>query len=621
MRHRHWVTFGWILAATFGCAPSSSQRESHFAPITSDNTAAQEAITSANNALDSGDHKDAERRYRDFLDRFPSDRLAPIAALGLGHSLRYQGKHQQAMDTYRLASRYRNASVREMGAFYEGVSLAALGRHTEAIEKLEPFFNRTTRKRETLALLRALAISYEATAQVRRAVITLDVLMTSEPDAETEQWAKSKLTNLLSETDRQDLDALTATLTQGGYAWAKATTGAAKSAYAAGQMGRVRELTRQLRKHGFPFEAELETIAISGERTKEMNLNVIGAVLPLSGRARDVGKQALRGILLATGLPGDAPHPTGGRTKLVFRDDQAKPELAARAVESLTALYGAAALIGPLSGPSAVAAAERAEQIGVPMVVLTPSGAVRTSTRYISRLFPTLTEELETLYSAARSRGAKRVIAVCPRSPVGDAIANATRTLSETNPSFTIEVVQANTTPSGLDPLFRKLASKKPDAMMIGGTAETVELFAPAWAASTARGAPSSAKTQLLVPSIGFDERLLSTASRRYLQNAILSIPFSPSAPTPASTEFDKAYRERYGTAPSQHAALAYDATRLVLDASRSRPKTRDELAEKLRSVRPATIGPSGGITNDGRPNKKSRLWMLRGDRLEPLRP
>src|SRR5690606_16758204 len=70
---------------------------------------------------------------------------------------------------------------------------------------------------------------------------------------------------------------------------------------------------------------------------------LIGAVLPLTGDARRVGRTVMAGILQAQG----AFFPGGGRRlTVVFKDSGSTPEGAAAAVESLDTL-GVLAIIGP----------------------------------------------------------------------------------------------------------------------------------------------------------------------------------------------------------------------------------------------------------------------------------
>jgi hypothetical protein len=116
----------------------------------------------------------------------------------------------------------------------------------------------------------------------------------------------------------------------------------------------------------------------------------VGVVLPLSGKFAFYGEESLRGILLASDLfTGDdadahrAGYPDEGaegdpadsrmrgrEIRLVVRDSEGDPAKAAAAVRDLASDPDLVAIIGPIFSAESMAAAEAAEQAGVPLVAL-----------------------------------------------------------------------------------------------------------------------------------------------------------------------------------------------------------------------------------------------------------
>jgi branched-chain amino acid transport system substrate-binding protein len=86
---------------------------------------------------------------------------------------------------------------------------------------------------------------------------------------------------------------------------------------------------------------------------------------------------------------------------------------------------------------------------------------------------------------------------------------------------------------------------------------------------------------------------------------------FSADDPSPVVQEFGKIYREKFGSAPDNFAALGYDAARVVLDAikranSTNSPAIRDAIAQTKDFT-----GVSGTITIDPQRNASKPAVIL----------
>ncbi len=93
-----------------------------------------------------------------------------------------------------------------------------------------------------------------------------------------------------------------------------------------------------------------------------------GVLVPLTGPLAPFGQRALRGALLGAGLFGSADP----GCRLAVADTAGDPVTATAAVEEL-ATRGVVAVVGPLKGAAARAAADRARELGVPVVTPTPA--------------------------------------------------------------------------------------------------------------------------------------------------------------------------------------------------------------------------------------------------------
>ncbi|MGI9431458.1 MAG: penicillin-binding protein activator, partial [Myxococcota bacterium] len=147
----------------------------------------------------------------------------------------------------------------------------------------------------------------------------------------------------------------------------------------------------------------------------------IGVVLPLSGPLAVPGQGALDGIVLASGIFREQPFETRrGGLRLLVRDSRGDPRLAAEAVRALAADPEVLAIIGPLTGREAEAAALEADQGEVSLLALTRREDVATDRPWAFRLGLTPRDEVELLAEyAVGGLGVRSVAILYPRDPYG----------------------------------------------------------------------------------------------------------------------------------------------------------------------------------------------------------
>ena len=108
------------------------------------------------------------------------------------------------------------------------------------------------------------------------------------------------------------------------------------------------------------------------EARRKVEPYTVGAVLPLSGRAANFGYKTLRGIQHGLGIFGPRPS----KIKLAVIDSEGNPDAARRAVERLVTEDHVIAMIGSLSSKTAVAAASKADELGVPSIALSQKAGI-----------------------------------------------------------------------------------------------------------------------------------------------------------------------------------------------------------------------------------------------------
>ena len=143
----------------------------------------------------------------------------------------------------------------------------------------------------------------------------------------------------------------------------------------------------QAPKHPLTAQAKsLETSLLAAKVPAAMK---IGVLLPLTGEYRRLGEMLYSGIELAA-KESLAQNP---ELEIIVRDTQSTPEGASREMEALVREKNVLAIVGPFAGGESRAAAYKACELGVPIVLLSPKEGLTGIGPQVFRL--ALTPELQ----------------------------------------------------------------------------------------------------------------------------------------------------------------------------------------------------------------------------------
>ncbi len=611
-----------LSVGSLGCPRGQGPITTHLPLVATDDPVAEDDMRLAREAAEDGDLEEAASRYRRFLAEHPTDPLVPIAKLGLGQVELRSGDADAAAALFAEVAGHDDASVAERGALYQGIALEAGGHDAEALETLLPMRARLVDPAERALLLRSLANAAERLGLPEAAIEALDALASGSMSGRERALTEERLLRLISsQLDGEALARLYAALPHEGAAWPAVATGLLREAYGAGEMPQVMAIAASLEARDVQLDAELEAMVERAERAGRADPRAIGAILPLSGRGREVGQLALRGLMLAASARSGRGSET---TQVVYRDSGGDPARAAAAVDQLVAEHRVVAIVGPVDGAAARSAAARAQALGVPMITLTPGADVTSVGSMIFRLFYSPEGEARELVRAARARGARRFAILYPDHGYGQTMRAAFIREVEASGSQLVADVSyeagANTFREQVQTLHE---AGEIDALLLPDTTRQVSLIAPTLASRGLWNAPPTpgqrgraAPFSLLLPSVAFDARVLRSTGR-YLQGALVSQPFHAESAVGEAREFVSDFEERYASTPDAFAAYAFDAARLIREGVDSGAVRRASLAERLRFSRGAsTAGPSEGFGEDRRPAQGTRILEVRGDSL-----
>ncbi|MDF1564557.1 MAG: penicillin-binding protein activator [Deltaproteobacteria bacterium] len=172
------------------------------------------------------------------------------------------------------------------------------------------------------------------------------------------------------------------------------------------------------------------------EKLAQVSPLTVGLVLPLSGTYKPFGEDVLKGIGMALDVEvegekgkkkdqkkGEAA-PRKSPVRLVIRDSKGDPDEAARQIEALVMEERAVAVIGPLLQSTAVSAAVKAEELGLPLIALSRAEGLTELGSWIFRNAVTDQAQARGLVEfAADQLGARTFGILWPKKPYGEALA------------------------------------------------------------------------------------------------------------------------------------------------------------------------------------------------------
>ncbi len=355
----------------------------------------------------------------------------------------------------------------------------------------------------------------------------------------------------------------------------------------------------------------------------------VGALLPLSGRFRNVGEAALRPLrlALADGTPsGLALH---------VADTTGTPSGAAEGLLRLAAEQGVMAVLGPVGYKESTAAAELAERLGVVLLPLSGADGLDSERPHVFTVFATKAAEARALARTARQRlQLSRAALLFPRSPYGSEYAAAfwdefvrlggeVRAAQEYGP----DEKDLTATVSALLGLSRP--TERPptpdfDALLVADQPLMAQRFLPLlkyYRVPLRTSARLAKGVQVLGTSAWNHPRVVDRAEG-LTENSVFLAPWADSGADPRIQPATDALQQHLGRSPSAFEAQVFDGavwlTRVLREARpRDRAALRGALAKQCAAggliAGPLACRPDGGV------ERALTVLTVEGERIRPL--
>lgn len=334
----------------------------------------------------------------------------------------------------------------------------------------------------------------------------------------------------------------------------------------------------------------------------------IGYFGDLSGPTFNFGQSAINGVLMAVDQVNQAGGINGRKLDVVITDDKGSPEEAARLTAKLIDQDKVVAIIGGGTSGNSRAAAPKAQASRIPLI--TPSSTDPAVTQVGDFIFRAcfvdeFQGEVMASFAVNTLKAQTAAILFDFNSPYGRGLTNFFQAGFK---RFGGHIVNEQSYTQG-DRDFKgqlsAIRASQPDVIYIPGYYGDVAVIA--------KQARQLGLTQPLLGGDGWDAPELWQLGGDALNGSFISTHYSVDDPSPAIQAFVQEYKQRFGNlAPDAHAALAFDAMLLLVDAikragSTDGQKLRDALAQ-TRDFR----GVTGNISMDAHRNAVKPAVILK---------
>jgi branched-chain amino acid transport system substrate-binding protein len=575
-------------------------------------------ISRARALASDGDVGGAQRAYESFIINHQGTDEADLARLELGVLSSDVGRCESAIPHFEQAQQSADQAIALRAALHLGSCRLKLGDPERALETVGPLAGERFSPEEQALLWDTAVIAAERTTSAGLGLRVLDALIERGGPAPDPARVDGAVALLVEKLTIEETMALLDELRPDALPQAFVSMRILRHGLETQDPDLIARSSESLRSSEQATNPDVAILLARADEFLHGNPYVVGALLPLSGRGREVGRQLLQGMQLAA-LDEGGPE-------LIVEDTAGNAAQSSAAIESLITDQRVVAVLGPVGSRTTEAAARSAGRSTVPLLSFSASEDATSASERVFRFLYSPRDELAALVGQARARGLSRFIVLYPDHGYGRTMERLfDQEVAAAGGVYCEGVAYPPGTKSFVD-YVRTVLETSCDVILFADVADQVALIAPTFAAEGAwslggRALPDHAEREVhfLLPSPSWSAKLLRRA-QRYLQGALVALPFYESSEASLNQHFRTAYETRYGTAPQMFAAYGYDAYRLISNTLRQGNQTREALTEALESGASLTSVTSMGSFSSARtPARPPQLYRVRGSLLESV--
>jgi len=381
---------------------------------------------------------------------------------------------------------------------------------------------------------------------------------------------------------------------------------AAKLEIQAGRRSRATEIVRKMttRYSGSRYVEKAERMlqGMTGMLVKR----TLGLLLPVSGEYLLYGMAVQRGVSLGLDTT---------MFRVVTYDTKGDPIEALKATRSMIEQDDVLAIIGPVLSMPTIAAAGVASNRGVTLISPTSTeGRISSIGPYIFQLNLSLQSQAEAIADfAVSSLGLFDIAIIYPKDAYGEGLSKIFRDVVTSLGGRVLVTAgyEAGTTDFREQILAVKASS--PQAVFIPAYPDDIVLIAPQMRYYEFEGT--------MLGAGGWHSEKVTRLGEKYVEGAVFAAVETGYAGGVASRKFEALYESKYGSRPSRHSALGYDAIQLIQNASRDPQTTSEILMERLSMVT-TYWGASGAVSLSSRDDVtgQAKIYTINRGRFKQIK-
>jgi branched-chain amino acid transport system substrate-binding protein len=298
---------------------------------------------------------------------------------------------------------------------------------------------------------------------------------------------------------------------------------------------------------------------------------IVGAAGPWK---QGYGLQNLQGVELAVEEINKAGGINGHPLRLIARDDEGEGAKATKIAQDFVATHSVSAVIGHVNSSGMLAAAPVYDGQLAAVATSATSPDLTGISSWVFRIISSDSLNGIALANFASKFGLRTPASVAvlyENNTYGRGLADSFRR------SFHGEILSLdpiNADLASAEPYISYLKTRKPKIVFVAGrVASGLKIL---------QEAKRQNFSAIFVGGDGWQGILADTATS---EGAYIGMSFTPEDPSPAARAFVAAFTKKYNTLPDAHAALAYDATRLVAMALKEKGADRRGIRDYLHSL------------------------------------
>ena len=307
-----------------------------------------------------------------------------------------------------------------------------------------------------------------------------------------------------------------------------------------------------------------------GSSSSKNEVIKIGGIGPLTGSASTYGNSAKEGASLLIKEINDAGGINGKQIEFIFEDDGATPDGAMQAFNKLVDKDGVAAILGGVTSGATLAIAKNSTERQIPMI--TPTGTEPSITNeggeYMFRgcFIDSFQGEILAKYTTDKLNKKTAAVLYNAGSDYSIGIAKAYKETLEKNGGKVVEYLSYNDGDTDFKAQLTKIKGSNPDVIVLPDYYNVVGLIA--------KQARDISITSQLLGGDGWESEELAAIGGDAVDGALYINHYYSGDDSEIVKNFVESYKKEYNKEPDAFAALAYDSTKILVEAIKNANST-----------------------------------------------